>query len=187
MRVNVGPIKGRKGASLDLDFEERMPAPWDDHVDFVDAVTVSAKVTNTGRGFFVSGDARVQALITCDRCLETYATELAAQFEQEFRPATEPESRWAKPRVVDPPTSDAEETNDEDDHRTFDGETIDLDDTVGEAFLLSAPSKFICRDDCKGICPQCGANRNEQACKCENRTVDPRLMGLADLLDKGQD
>lgn len=186
MRVNVGPIKGRKGASIDVAFNERMKAPWDDNVVFVEAVLGNAKVTNTGRGFFATGNAKVAARITCDRCLEPFAAELTAEFEQAFRPSTAVDARRQAPGRSDPPddVEEKEEPDEEDEVRTYDGETIDLAQTVSEAFLLSAPVKFVCREDCRGICPVCGTNRNVSECDCESFSVDPRLEGLAKLLEK---
>lgn len=59
--------------------------------------------------------------------------------------------------------------------------TLDLDALVSEDLLLELPYKVLCREDCKGLCPQCGKNLNEGPCSC-SKQVDPRLEALAALL-----
>lgn len=54
----------------------------------------------------------------------------------------------------------------------FDGEVIEVDRLVAEQIFLALPVKVLCSEDCKGICPGCGANLNEEACRCS--TADRR-------------
>ncbi len=49
----------------------------------------------------------------------------------------------------------------------FDGEAIEVDELVAEQIFLALPVKVLCREDCKGLCPGCGANLNEEACRCK--------------------
>lgn len=62
-------------------------------------------------------------------------------------------------------------------------ERLDLDQLLTEDILLEMPSKFLCRPDCKGICPVCGKNRNLEECSCQERETDPRLEALKSLLE----
>jgi uncharacterized protein len=64
------------------------------------------------------------------------------------------------------------------DREPFDGRTIDLDPIVREQVLLALPVSVLCREDCKGLCAQCGQNLNEAECGCERKVVDPRLAVL---------
>ena len=59
---------------------------------------------------------------------------------------------------------------------------LDLSQLALEDVFLSLPSKLLCKEDCKGICPQCGKNLNEGPCGCK-KEVDPRLAALLDFLD----
>lgn len=61
--------------------------------------------------------------------------------------------------------------------------TLELDDVVITDILLSLPQKFLCRQDCKGLCPQCGSNLNLGDCACEKRQIDPRLEKLKQLME----
>lgn len=60
------------------------------------------------------------------------------------------------------------------------------DELLREDVLLSLPTKILCKEDCKGLCPQCGVNLNEKTCACE-KPCDPRLAALKDLLSQDLD
>lgn len=61
-------------------------------------------------------------------------------------------------------------------------EKIDLGQLLLEDVLLDMPAQYLCRDDCKGLCPKCGKNLNEGPCGCYQPEVDPRLEVLRQLL-----
>jgi uncharacterized protein len=63
----------------------------------------------------------------------------------------------------------------------FDGEAIDVDEIVKEQILLAVPSRVLCREDCKGICPACGIDRNTGECSCVTDNTDPRWAALKNL------
>ena len=58
-----------------------------------------------------------------------------------------------------------------------------LDELVEADLILSLPMRFLCREDCRGLCARCGKNLNEGPCSCSDRQVDPRLAALQSLLD----
>lgn len=60
---------------------------------------------------------------------------------------------------------------------------LDLDELLREDILLELPVKFLCRADCKGLCPECGRDRNEGLCQCDSQQVDPRLAVLKQLIE----
>ena len=60
-------------------------------------------------------------------------------------------------------------------------DVIDLGDVIREQFYLALPMKPLCREDCKGLCPVCGVNRNREACSCDTTWVDPRMEPLRRL------
>ena len=59
---------------------------------------------------------------------------------------------------------------------------LDLDELVRETFILNMDTKQLCKPDCKGLCPGCGANLNVEPCRCKKET-DPRWAALSKLLD----
>lgn len=60
---------------------------------------------------------------------------------------------------------------------------LDLETVVYTDVMLALPAKFLCREDCKGLCSTCGTNLNEDTCSCETRSIDPRLIKLQQLLE----
>ena len=65
----------------------------------------------------------------------------------------------------------------------LEGDSADLDDIVRTVFVLNLDSKLLCREDCKGLCPQCGKNLNDGPCGCR-KELDPRFAALRQLLEK---
>ena len=63
------------------------------------------------------------------------------------------------------------------------GNVLDIGELAQMALLLWMPTKQLCREDCRGLCPICGANLNEGECGCDRRRVDPRLEGLKKFLE----
>ncbi|MEE1153647.1 MAG: DUF177 domain-containing protein [Acutalibacteraceae bacterium] len=61
--------------------------------------------------------------------------------------------------------------------------TIDIDELVTSDVLLELPSKHLCSDYCKGLCPICGTDLNKSSCNCVTKDIDPRLEALRKLLD----
>src|SRR6266566_3056200 len=63
----------------------------------------------------------------------------------------------------------------------YQGEGLFLADVLKEQVLLALPLKVICQSDCRGLCPNCGANLNHEECRCETHATDPRMAPLARL------
>ena len=75
------------------------------------------------------------------------------------------------------------EVQDEDlDTSYYRDDQIDLNELLREQFYLALPMKPLCRDDCKGLCPQCGTNWNTGTCTCTTEWEDPRLAALKGLM-----
>ena len=76
----------------------------------------------------------------------------------------------------------SELTEDEMSVSVFDGEAIDVDEIVKEQIVLAVPTRMLCREDCKGICPECGTDRNTGDCSCATNDIDPRWAALKNLI-----
>lgn len=72
--------------------------------------------------------------------------------------------------------------NDDDDYIIVKNRELDLDALVEEEVILSLPNKILCKEDCKGLCHQCGTNLNVNKCNCK-KEVDPRMEALLQLLE----
>lgn len=124
--------------------------------------------------FRLVGTARTELELLCSRCLEGFRLQVNAEFDLRFLPASE---------LTD---EDEREVQDEDlDTSYYRDDRIDLNELLREQFYLALPMKPLCRDDCKGLCPQCGTNWNTGTCTCTTEWEDPRLAALKGLV-KGE-
>jgi len=130
--------------------------------------------------FRLVGTVKTQLELACSRCLEPFVLPVDREFDLRFLPlgAEEPE----------PDEDEEAEVKDDDVAVTFyRDDQIDLNELLQEQFYLALPMKPLCSEGCKGICPQCGANRNVTPCDCSPQWEDPRLAGLKTLLKRNDD
>ncbi len=66
----------------------------------------------------------------------------------------------------------------------YQGEGLLLEDVLKEQILLAVPIRVLCSEDCQGLCPQCGQNRNVSPCNCAEKITDPRWAALAEIKEK---
>ncbi len=109
--------------------------------------------------------------LQCGRCLEPFTLAVDAPFDLLYLPHRQN-------------TGDGELEIEEDDLNTayYRDDVIDLGQLMREQFTLALPMKPLCREACRGLCPQCGTNLNESTCECVNAWVDPRLEALRSLV-----
>jgi len=131
---------------------------------------VTGKVRLAGNEVFVNGHIDARAQIECDRCLQPVESPINADFALEYITGSEYETGAA-----------VELTEADMSVSVFDGNTIDVDEIVKEQVLLAVPTRMLCREDCKGICPECGTDRNTGACSCVDKEIDPRWAALKNL------
>jgi uncharacterized protein len=120
----------------------------------------------------VTGEITGHSQLECDRCLKPVESHVAAKFRREYATAADYEAQHA-----------VELSEDDLNLAVFDGAVIDIDLLVREELLLAAPDQVLCRQDCKGICPTCGIDRNAANCDCETVKIDPRWAGLKELVN----
>lgn len=140
-----------------------------------------AKVRNsaeiTGRVEKHSAETKVHGTIDatvvteCSRCLESIENDLEVKYSTSF---VDPENFSDQP--------EKELQQDELEVSVADTNEIDLKDLAREQLLLAMPAQNFCREDCKGLCPVCGGNKNLIDCKCEENETDPRWSALKDLI-----
>ncbi len=137
-------------------------------------VHLAFDVHKDGQQFHLVG--RVQSVLdlACGRCLEDFGFPIDASFDVLYLPHAQN-------------TGEGEMEVEDDDLTTayYRDDQIDLAQLVREQFYLAIPMKPLCREDCRGLCPECGTNLNTGSCNCVREWVDPRLEGLKSLLDKG--
>lgn len=129
-----------------------------------------------GNHVFASGSFKGELQVACSRCVTVVTIPVEETLRVTFMPAHELPDDDA-----DADGEDGAEVAPEDlDTFPFDGEVVDLEPLFREQFVLSVPYAPLCREDCKGLCPQCGIDRNSSTCACEP-PGDPRLAALKGL------
>jgi uncharacterized protein len=117
----------------------------------------------------VSGRLVVPMEADCDRCLEPAPFPIDSGFTLYYRPVDE---GYGDEKEID---------GGEAEMGFYDGEGLELNDVLREFVLLSLPMQRVCSEDCKGICPECGQNRNQIECHCQAESVDDRWAVLKQL------
>ena len=166
MRIELENLEGGKGSFVHT-YQPDELNPVDERVNLTQPAAVKGTVRRAGNDVSVNGhvDARVQ--VECDRCLKPVELPVSADFDLEYITGAEYES-----------SSAAALSEEELTVSVFDGNGIDVDEIVKEQILLEVPARTLCRDDCKGICPECGADLNTGDCGCTPNEIDPRWAAL---------
>lgn len=164
IRINVAEIKKRLVGSKTFAYELTP-----DELDITDTdlkvtapIQLEGVVENAGDVILLKADVKTEIERTCGRCLKVFNEPLAAQVVEKFYPAG------------------AE--NIENDAFIYESDLLDITEPVRESLLLAVPLQSLCREDCRGLCPVCGADRNEGDCGCDATTVDPRLAALKQFI-----
>jgi uncharacterized protein len=108
--------------------------------------------------------------VPCARCLDPVRHPLGGDFDLLFRPLGA--DAGPADRALGAPDTEI---------GYYQGEGLVLEDVLREQVLLSLPARTLCRQDCKGLCPRCGRNLNNEPCVCEDHPSDPRWSALSDL------
>ena len=164
MLLTVKPILHTPGKRLDFQFElDLSDMEFSGRYPISRPVAVSGEVRNTAGILELTLNARSTLDAVCDRCGKAFVQEkdvlFACMLAEELQ-------------------------NEENDEIVLleDG-MVDVGDLARTAFILDMDTKTLCSEDCKGLCPRCGADLNLGPCSCKKET-DPRLAVLAKLLEK---
>ena len=121
----------------------------------------------------IDGSLDTKIEMACARCLEPVSQDVKHKFDLLYRP-----------QGADAGREELSVTSAEAEVSYYQGDGLLLEDVLREQVLLSLPLKAICRDDCKGLCPHCGKNLNQDQCACTEPVEDPRWLALKDIRDK---
>lgn len=139
-------------------------------------VNVDLEIRKGADHIRIEGAIRGTLQVACHRCLMLFPLEFNERVDLFLIEERE-----------DPETAEDEEKEFEAqdfEYEFFDGEVIDVDQLVSEQIFLSLPYKVLCTEDCRGICPRCGANLNEESCRCKNDGEDSPFSGLKAIKDQ---
>ena len=172
MRIELDKLEGTEGRFSHAYGTEEL-AFEDERVRLSEPPEISGRVIRDGRDgsrLVLKGRLTARAQVDCDRCLKPVEVPVNSEFNLRYVTAEDYESIQTA------------ELEDEDlALSVFDGEAIDVDEVAREQVLLAVPLRALCREDCQGFCPVCGADRNLKDCGCQATETDPRWAALKDL------
>lgn len=128
-------------------------------VRFAGPVSIMGEIREHQDYSTVKGHINGKVILKCSRCLGEFVFEIDTDFQRKYS-----------------------EIADQEDVLPMKGDRIDIAEPVNESILLELPIKGLCREDCRGICPVCGGDRNENQCDCSQDDIDPRMAELRKLL-----
>jgi uncharacterized protein len=137
-------------------------------VEFKDVMNVKIDIQKTREEYLCHGFVSVSIEEECSRCLNPFEEELSGEFSF-IAKAMEEESG---------PNADELDII----YYKNNEPVVELNKLIRETLLLALPLKPLCSEDCKGLCPDCGVNLNEENCDCRHEEYDERWEGLKDLL-----
>ena len=163
MKLNVSEALHNPGQEYAFHGEQAI-APVDiggETVVFDTAVLQGAFFTDDDGGVTVDGKLTTVAHAQCANCLEPASTDIEAPFHETFVRGGDPN---------------------DDEIFAYEGYQVEFDKLAMSYAVMALPIRFLCKEDCKGLCPRCGMNLNHGSCNCKPDT-DPRLAVLEQLLD----
>jgi len=160
LKINVGfLLSGGPGHSHDSVFDVPTVRVADDLT--LDYVRGPIRLSRTAEGILVQGQLQVGIEDECYRCLDPVTVNVTVDVEE----------------LYSYPTPEAGEFSLHDDG------ILDLAPLLRAEVLIEATHGVLCKPDCKGLCPECGANWNHTTCTCAEEQIDPRMAQLKHLLD----
>lgn len=143
-------------------------------VRLAEGVGLDLSIQQTDNEYILSGQCSATAEMDCARCLETAHLELHGEISLiAIRPISDEADKF-----------DSNGDSEQEVTRLDVNESLNLDDVIRRALFSEIPHKPLCREDCKGLCPVCGANRNEQRCGCDTEQRDSRWDALSDAVEE---
>ena len=172
MKLDITKGIQRKGVDVPFELEDAWGEDhWNgDTIAYIRPVSFSGTYMLADETVIVRGIARAVIESPCARCLAATETSVEAEVEEAF--------------IRDK----GEEREADDDQYMYSGHVLELDEAVRTALLLEMPSRVLCKEDCRGLCDQCGANLNINECSCQkDLTHRNPFSALASLLNEDEE
>ncbi len=145
-------VQTARGDKASFEFSGTAEKLFGEELDGFSDIKIVGEVEDSGKCYVVRGQIHCKKSFTCDRCLSQATANQVHEFEEEFD----------KSEAVE--------------------DLIDVTELLRDELLAGQPMKNLCKTDCKGLCPKCGANLNEGECGCDRFIADPRLVALEKVI-----
>ncbi len=174
MKLDLRPLLA--GDRL-IEFDYKLPIVVDSEdigsflygVGFPSPMKVCGEITNTAGYMRMTVSASVNYQAACARCLSPVDGEFTTSLEKTVAPKE---------------LLDGLDEDKIDDYAIIEDGFLDIDQQIYDQLEMEFPSRFLCHEDCKGLCQRCGKNLNEGSCDCGKDEIDPRLAPLKKILEE---
>ncbi len=136
--------------------------------EFLHSAKIKLDYYRSGEELFFNGRVDVPVVGHCGRCTENYDFEINTGFHNVLFP---------RPAIGTPVVAEADEVG----LSYYEGDIVDIGPMADDPIILALPTRPLCSEDCKGLCPNCGINLNEAGCTCKEASRDSPLAALRDL------
>jgi uncharacterized protein len=175
MLYNVAQLmKASVGATLEDDIHEE-DIQLDEDLKLIGPIDGYVRLRRTNQGLLADGWVDLVLQLECNRCLKEFEHPMHLKFMEQFLPTVDVFTGVSLPPIED------EDIFPIDDHHQ-----VDLTEAIRQHVLLDIPMATLCRQDCAGLCPQCGKDLNLGPCPCQPEEADERFSVLKQLLHQGE-
>jgi uncharacterized protein len=171
VRIEVETLTGAARAFAHTYRPEEVALDEDEHARLTSPARVEGSASRKGEEIRLRGTINAEVEVACDRCLAVVRLPLEVEFDTAFIPQAAEAGKTENVELLSADMGLA----------AYEGDAVDLDELVREQIMLALPSRRLCREECRGLCPKCGADLNAGECDCERGGTDPRWSALADL------
>jgi len=175
MIIDLSELRKKKAPlHVEVDFSEEQLKLRSPLASLASKAHSELRVTLSGERLTVDGRVAADLDVTCCRCAKSFSQSVVKEFSVQY---------WPDPKA-DKEGEEQELSYDELDIGFYREDKIDLSAVVTEQILLEIPMKPVCRESCRGLCDQCGADLNSETCECIKTGVDPRLAVLEKIKNR---
>jgi len=175
LQFNVAQqLKQQGGAPRSFLIEDAILPTLDADLILLAPLSGLVKLTKTDAGILATGTLNTILELPCTRCLTPTSTPVSVEIEENFTPSVDIATggKFSQSSDVDAATLISEQ------------HILDLTEVVRQSLYLVQPTQILCKEDCLGLCPQCGQNLNAGKCDCEEDNIDSRWTDLLALKDE---
>ena len=180
MKLDLSEIAAHLGKRIDYKLNEQPIVDAESALKCVAPITGQIAFSNTGQTIDVRGKFQTVVELECGRCLKSYVMPVESDIEESLPLEGQP---WA-PLAAE---SEQEELPEDEVEPLFVDNMLDLGEYLRQSILIDVPIKPLCDEVCKGLCPRCGINLNDQTCECEEEPEESPFGALKSLLEKEEE
>ena len=164
MTIDVSTILKELGGKIDINGDVEMSDTnfLGEMYHFNEPVKVSGSVSNNGKSLILKANCTGHMTTQCARCMKDIVVDIDFDIDENL-------------------AQDDGSVSSDDDVILFEDVKIDIDDIVANNFLMNVEGKYLCSEDCKGLCPVCGKDLNEGDCGCDTTYINPKFESLRSL------